>query len=124
MANGSANRLIDEDATQIDQVMGGQPASGVYLPTNGPNFVGLGGQVKYLGLQMELNDNSNFNYGWIGIRITNEADATGEVVGYAYETTPNIGIAAGTVPEPSSLLTAVFGGALFTGFLWKRIRRR
>src|SRR3954454_22813005 len=73
-----ANRLIDEDATQIDRVMGGRPASGVYLPTNGPNFVGLGAQVKYLGLQVELNNNGVFNYGWIGIRITNEADATGE----------------------------------------------
>src|SRR5262245_46284543 len=46
-----ANRLIDEDATQIDQVLGGRPASGVYLPTNGPNFIGLGGQVRYLGVQ-------------------------------------------------------------------------
>src|SRR3954471_5387699 len=82
-----ANRLIDEDHTQIDQSLGGRPASGVYLPTNGPNFTGLGGAVKYLGLQMELNNSGNLNYGWIGIRITNEADATGEVVGYGYQTT-------------------------------------
>ncbi|HEX3599105.1 MAG TPA: hypothetical protein VHU84_03120, partial [Lacipirellulaceae bacterium] len=36
-----ANRLIDEDATQIDQVLGGQPASGVQVPFSGPNFTGL-----------------------------------------------------------------------------------
>ena len=119
-----ANRLIDEDATQIDQVLGGRPTSGVYVPTNGPNFVGLGGEVKYLGLQMELNNSGSLNYGWVGLRITNEADATGEVVGYAYETVPGVGIAAGNVPEPSSLLTALLGGAMFFGFLWKRVRRQ
>ena len=120
-----ANRLIDEDATQIDQVLGGQPASGVQVPFSGPNFTGLAPtDVRYLGLQMELNDSGTFNYGWVGIRITNEADATGEVVGYAYETLPGIPIAAGDVPEPSALMTALFGGAAMFGFLWKRVRRR
>ena len=32
-----ANRLIDEDATQIDQILGGQPPSGVQVPFSGPN---------------------------------------------------------------------------------------
>ena len=95
-----ANRLIDEDATQIDQVHGGRPADGVYLPTNGPNFTGLGGEVRYLGLKMDLNGtavNSGdpFSYGWVGIRIDNEAEATGAVVGYGYETVPGAGILAG-----------------------------
>lgn len=116
-----ANRLIDEDATQIDQVLGGQPASGVIVPTNGPNFLGLAGQVRYLGLQMELNDSGVFNYGWVGVRITNEADATGEVVGYAYETTPGAPIAAGDVPEPSTIITAIVGGSLLGGFFWRRL---
>jgi hypothetical protein len=118
-----ANRLIDEDATQIDQLLGGQPASGVQVPFNGPNFIGLGGQVRYVGLQMELNNSGSFNYGWIGIRILNEANATGEVVGYAYETTAGVPIAAG-VPEPGTLCTTLVGGAaLFAGFLWRRVRR-
>src|SRR3954467_11083229 len=103
-----ANRLIDEDATQIDQVLGGRPASGVQVPFSGPNFTSLAPtDVRYLGVQMELNNTGNFNYGWIGIRITNEADATGEVVGYAYETVPNVPISAGNVPEPTSLVTAL-----------------
>jgi hypothetical protein len=124
-----ANRLIDEDQTQIDQVLGGQPPSNLIVPTSGPNFLGLAGQVRYLGLQMDLNDSTTdaaalYNYGWIGIRITNEADATGEVVGYAYETLPNVPIAAGTVPEPTSLVTALIGGAaILAGFLRKRVRR-
>jgi hypothetical protein len=97
-----ANRLIDEDATQIDQVLGGRPASGVQLPFNGPNFDGLDGEVRYLGLKMDLNDMApspataaDFNYGWIGVQITNEADATGVVTGWAYETVKGMDIAAG-----------------------------
>jgi hypothetical protein len=125
-----ANRLIDEDQTQIDQVLGGRPASGVQVPFNGPNFVGLAGQVRYLGLKMDLNDFNSadapglYSYGWIGIRITNEADATGEVVGYAYETIPGVPIVAGNVPEPTSLVTALIGGAAIVGgFVMRRVRR-
>src|SRR3954471_7629740 len=68
-----ANRLIDEDATQIDQTLGGRPATGVQVPTNGPSFTGLvPTDVRYLGVQMELNNSGSFNYGWIGLRITNQ----------------------------------------------------
>jgi hypothetical protein len=125
-----ANRLIDEDATQIDQVLGGRPASGVQVPFNGPNFVGLAGQVRYLGLKMDLNNFNSadapalYSYGWIGLRITNEADATGEVVGYGYETIPGVPIVAGDVPEPISLVTALIGSAaILGGFVMRRVRR-
>jgi hypothetical protein len=119
-----ANRLIDEDATQIDQVLGGQPASGVQVPFNGPNFTGLtAADVRYLGVKMELNNSGLTNYGWIGIRITNAADATGEVVGYGYETVPGLPIAAGAVPEPTTLLMTFFGGAsLLAGYFLRRRR--
>jgi hypothetical protein len=119
-----ANRLIDEDATQIDQVLGGQPASGVQVPFSGPNFTGLGGEVRYLGLKMDLNNTDQFTYGWVGIRIDNEADATGAVVGYAYETTPNTPIAAGAVPEPSSLLMTIGGATALVAAGLRRRRRR
>jgi len=119
-----ANRLIDEDATQIDQVLGGRPPSGVQVPFSGPNFTGLAPtDVRYLGVKMELNSSGLTNYGWIGLRITNAADATAEVVGYAYETVPNVPISAGDVPEPASL-SLLGGAAIFGGFLWKRVRRR
>lgn len=90
-----ANRLIDEDQTQIDQVVGGLGPEQVYVPTDGPNFLGLNGEVRYLGVKMELNGTDLINYGWIGIRIDNEADATGAVVGYAYESEPGVAINAG-----------------------------
>jgi len=93
-----ANRLIDEDMGQIDAAL--QPGEGLTAPTDGPNFLGLGGEVRYLGLRMALNagpagTGGPYNYGWIGIRIDNEADATGAVVGYAYESTPGTAIVTG-----------------------------
>lgn len=120
-----ANRLIDEDAGQVDQVLGGTAAADVSVPTNGPNFLGLGGEVRYLGVQMKLQGDPNpITYGWIGIRIDNEADATGAVVGYGYETT-GAGILAGQVPEPSTLLAAGLGAAaLIGGRLFSRRGKR
>ena len=104
-----ANRLMDEDATQIDQILGGRTPAQVQVPTNGPNFGSVAGEVDYVGVKMKLNDSANFNYGWIGIRIDNVADATGAVVGYGYETIPNTAIVAG-VPEPGSIFMAAMGG--------------
>ena len=125
------NRLIDEDAGQIDADAG----LATYSPLPGtPNFVGLGGEVRYLGVQVSLNGGNplapihqDVNYGWIGIQITNEDDATGNVVGWAYQTEPGVAIRAGQIPEPSSIVTAFLGGAfLLGGLLTRRLfgRRR
>lgn len=118
-----ANRLMDEDTTTIDQLLGGQPASGVQVPFNGPNFDGLAGATRYLGMRMQLNGSSQFNYGWIGVQITNEADATGNVVGWGYESTPGTAIAAG-VPEPASMAMAAVGAVFMTfGVLARKLFR-
>lgn len=121
-----ANRLMDEDATQIDQILGGQPASGVQVPSNGPNFDGLAGAVRYLGLKMELNNSGLTNYGWVGIRIDDEATATGAVVGYAYQTTPNRPIPAGVaVPEPGTMLMGAVGAlSMVCMGAFRRFRRK
>ncbi len=115
-----ANRLIDEDAGQVDQAICGLTAAQIAVPTNAPGFVGLGGEVRYLGLKMGLNSGP-VNYGWVGIRIDNEADATGAVVGYAYETEPNTPILAGNVPEPGAL--AMGGLALLAAAVAGRFRK-
>lgn len=115
-----ANRLIDEDATQIDQILGGRTPGQVQVPTNGPNFGATIGEVDYVGVKMKLNSSADFNYGWIGIRIDNAADATGAVVGYGYETIPNSALLAG-VPEPGSALMAAIGGVALLG---AAVRRR
>lgn len=119
-----ANRLIDEDATQADMILGGLASDKVQVPFNGPNFLGSPGEVQYLGLRMDLNNTDQFNFGWVGIRIDNEADATGSVVGWAYETVPGVAINAGQIPEPGSAFLAVLGVVgLFCGFLRRRARR-
>jgi hypothetical protein len=118
-----ANRLIDEDAGKVDMTLGGTAAADISVPTNGPNFLGLNGEVRYLGVQMKLNGDPNpITYGWIGVRIDNEADATGAVVGYAYDNTGNA-IRAGQVPEPTTVFTAALGiAALFGKRLFGRRR--
>ncbi len=109
------NRLIDEDAGQIDTAA----ALPVFSPLPGsPNFVGLGGAVRYLGVKVNLNNAGN-HYGWIGVQITNEADATGNVVGWGYESATDTPINAG-VPEPSSILMAAIGGVFLVGGLLTR----
>jgi hypothetical protein len=115
-----ANRMMDEDATQIDQVLGGRTPAQVQIPTNGPNFGSVVGEVDYLGLRMKLNGSADYNYGWVGIRIDNQADATGAVVGYGYESTPNVPIKAGVVPEPGSAILAAVGGIALIGAAARR----
>jgi hypothetical protein len=102
-----ANRLIDEDMTQVDAANPNPPAGKTpIIPGGTPGWIGLNGQTRYLGVRIDLNDAgevglndppTNFWYGWIGVKITNEADATGEVVGYGYETQINTAILAGAV---------------------------
>jgi hypothetical protein len=113
-----ANRLIDEDAGQIDADAGNSTLAPDFPFGPVPEFpdvegwTGLNGEVRYLGVRVDLNDvaepglnNNNpetnpdfhqhFWYGWIGIRITNDEDATGEVVGWAYESEVGASIIAG-----------------------------
>jgi hypothetical protein len=115
-----ANRLIDEDAGQCDEAICGLTDAQTYDPVTSPNFIGLGGEVRYLGVRMNFQSEGAVEYGWIGIRITNEADATGEVVGWAYNDSGGA-IYAGQVPEPSAILTALGGAMITCCFLWRRL---
>jgi hypothetical protein len=115
-----ANRLIDEDAGQLDEAICGLTPAQTYDPTTAPNFLGLGGATRYLGLRMNLQSDGPVEYGWIGFRITNEANATGEVVGWGYETS-GAPIRAGQVPEPGSIVMTAMGGIALLG---AAVRRR
>ena len=112
-----ANRLIDEDATQIDSANPNPPAGKTpFVPFGSPGWIGLGGETRYLGVRIDLNDEAQAGinsdpldhwYGWIGLRITNEADATGEVVGWGYETELGMPIMAS---ESAPLLMGDYNG--------------
>ena len=100
--------------------MGGLTAAQLQAPTNGPNFLGLGGATRYLGVKMNLNGTGKINYGWIGVQITSDDDATANVVGYGYETVSGTPIAAGAVPEPGTLAILLTGGAMLLGAIMRR----
>ena len=141
-----ANRLIDEDAGTID-TDSGVPAFPI---ADTPGWVGLNGETRYLGVRVDLNDEgfagnegsganaaegddpSAYWYGWIGVQITNEADATGVVTGWAYEDQIGTAILAGdtgvplsassVVPEPNAVIMAAIGGiTVASGFVWRRL---
>ncbi|MEQ9460889.1 MAG: PEP-CTERM sorting domain-containing protein [Phycisphaeraceae bacterium] len=86
------------------------PAAGAKLMTNrgaGYDFVGQG---NFLGYSFEIDGNTH--YGWVQVDVSADLlNAT--VTGYAYESTPDTGIVAGAIPEPTSLaLLAAGAGAL------------
>ena len=140
------NRLIDEDMGQLDE------AEGLIVepPLSDPEFVGLNGETRYIGVRMDLNDAgfpgnefagangpdniddpANYWYGWIGVQITNEADATGVITGFAYEDQLGTPIRAGddgtgglsVVPEPGALVLVVAGSAAVLSRVFVTARR-
>ncbi len=77
----------------------------------GPYFYNFVGTDKYVGLKWDVGG-GNFNYGWARVDVTAANNGTATLFGYAYESTPNTAIAAGAIPEPTSLaLLAAGGGA-------------
>jgi hypothetical protein len=76
------------------------------------------GNPQYVGVKFQLANGGPTYYGWIGVDITNATDLTGQVTGYAYEDSGGP-IAAGAVPEPSSLALLALGAP----FLLRRRRR-
>lgn len=71
------------------------------------------GQRAYIGVEFQMDD--GVHYGWFDV----EGGASGPyavIRGWAYESTPDMGIIAGAVPEPSSILlfaSGVMGILLF-----------
>jgi hypothetical protein len=71
------------------------------------NFSGLD---AFIGLQFQFDGTTH--YGWMEVNNYPNA-AAGQVLGWAYETSPNTPITAGAVPEPSTFtLLAISGVAV------------
>ncbi|MEO6436669.1 MAG: PEP-CTERM sorting domain-containing protein [Tepidisphaeraceae bacterium] len=103
--NGNvSNQLIDED---YDDNTLFESYTGNFTPDN------VAGNTEYIGVKFRFNDNpvGDLHYGWIGVDFTNQADLTGVVTGYAYESVPDTAILAGAVPEPSGLALLALGAA-------------
>jgi hypothetical protein len=76
-------------------------------PFYGGNF---SGKDAFIGLQFQIAGSTH--YGWI--EVNNYQDvAAGQVLGWAYETTPDMPIFAGEAPEPSISVLAAFAVVIF-----------
>ncbi len=60
----------------------------------------------YVGLQFEAED--GIHYGWLDIEGVQTRSSI-QIYGWAYESTPGVGIVAGAVPEPSSVVLFMIG---------------
>ena len=98
--------------------------------TTGQAFEGnfAGATEKYVGFRLHLSSNEDLVYGWAKLSILGDLDdypANGDLIlhEWAYESTPNTPIAAGSaaVPEPTSLAIFAMGGVGVAA--WKRRRK-
>ena len=80
------------------------------------NFAGL--SSAYIGF--DLVDNGNNYYGWI--QVSNPLnDVYGDIVDWAYQSSPNTSIIVGAVPEPSAFALLAIGSV---SLIWCSNRRR
>ncbi|MEL6795743.1 MAG: PEP-CTERM sorting domain-containing protein [Planctomycetota bacterium] len=104
----------NETATRAWQFIGrtdtGLSPSGISNSNGGGNFRNVGVE-EFIGVRTVIDGNTH--YGWVGIQITALDDVsdvlTGVVTGYAYETTPGVGIAAGAIPAPGTAALLALG---------------
>ncbi len=116
------NTVIGPGAGFITLGLGGPPGSSYLIPGflaagNGfPNskWTTAGANSGFLGIRFTIG--SEVHYGWVGLTVTpenstNPPPRSFTVSGIAYETTANTPIAAGAVPEPSTLALVALGSA-------------
>jgi len=104
----------------IDPTTGNWSSGGKLVSTNANTGVwSATGGSAYMGFYFGTPGSPQA--GWAQIATTaNATTSSFELLSYAYETTPNIAINAGEVPEPSALPLLVLGGA---GLIALRRRR-
>ena len=65
------------------------------------------GQTAYMGFELQMPDGPH--YGWVMLRVSPRPYFSAGLIGWAWETEPNIPIIAGAVPEPATASLAVLG---------------
>jgi hypothetical protein len=90
---------------------------GVYDFTNPvPCNIDFFGAEGLMGIEFEISGNTH--YGWL--RLTLHPDTGAAILrDYAYESEPGVGIIAGAIPEPSTILLLSLGAL---GILWRKSR--
>ncbi len=111
----TANTLISQYYNYQNHAKTG-PAKGMWA-TGGSGYVGFkfadkNGQVDYGWMRVQLNLNNFFN---------DMASAT--VIDWAYNNTGGV-IAAGQIPEPSSVALSLLGGGALGLAIWRRLRNQ
>jgi hypothetical protein len=111
-------------------IVGPNPSNGSYTSAGGAIFNGGGGvgyflpgTPGYIGFEFTSGLDSSLHYGWAQFETTSgdTTSPTGTVIDFAYDNSPNTPIAAGAVPEPTSLSLLAAGAA---GLAMYRGRRR
>ena len=93
----------------------------VLRPTSGSgDYQGSGplaeaGGTAFLGFRLQMSDGAH--YGWARLAVEQSAYPSALLLDWAYETSPEVSIAAGVVPEPSTLVLLI-GGSILT--VWFR----
>ncbi len=67
---------------------------------------------RYFGVQFDIDGATH--YGWVYLDNTFAGLGGGDIIEWAYESTPDTGIIAGVIPEPSSCLLLLLGAAFLT----------
>ena len=105
----------------------GTSVSGVSGSNGGGNFR-FGDGEQFIGVRTLIDGNTH--YGWIGVIITDEFNdgsnpandrLTGTITGYAYESTPNLGIVAGAIPAPGAAALLAIGAMGMGGRRSRRV---
>ena len=66
------------------------------------------GHHAYMGVEFSIEGATH--YGWINVSVADYGPYA-EIHGWAYESTPGMGLIAGAIPEPSTLLLLLVGAA-------------
>ncbi len=80
--------------------------------------LGSPNEAGYFGIRFTIDSGSH--YGWVYLDNSWGAAGGGDILGWAYETTPYTSILAGAVPEPSTLVLLGIGSLVVLA----RIRRK